>query len=195
MRLVDPVVKRPLLTEWSRVAASIVELIEKRDTLREGAKRTVDKVKFARARSAANEAEREAQKLFNGYLERLREFRVLVPACGSGNFLYQSLQVLSCTRKRLTASHTYSVSGQFSHLDGRTRRRVSSESSETGLPVMEKQLVDPGVQVGRQTLQDVLEVSPRVVPIEFGRLNQAHHRRRALASQLAAGEQQRLMLM
>lgn len=94
MRLVNPVVKRPLMTEWSRVAARIGELIVKRDTLREGAKRVVDKVKYARTRSAANEAEREAQKLFNAYLERLKEFRVLDPACGSGNFLYLSLKAL-----------------------------------------------------------------------------------------------------
>jgi type II restriction/modification system DNA methylase subunit YeeA len=35
-----------------------------------------------------------AQELYHGYLQRLRHFRVLDPACGSGNFLYVSLQAL-----------------------------------------------------------------------------------------------------
>ena len=30
----------------------------------------------------------------NEFLERLRTFRVLAPACGSGNFLYLSLRTL-----------------------------------------------------------------------------------------------------
>jgi hypothetical protein len=34
------------------------------------------------------------QALYHGFLERLRRFRVLDPACGSGNFLYLSLQAL-----------------------------------------------------------------------------------------------------
>lgn len=94
MRLVEPVVKRPLIAEWSRTSGQIGALIEKRDSLRLGAKRIADKVKFARARSAANEAERQAQALFNGYLERLKNFRILDPACGSGNFLYLALKTL-----------------------------------------------------------------------------------------------------
>lgn len=94
MRLVDPVVKRPLMTEWCRVAARIGELIEKRDSLRESAKLVIDKIKFARIRSAANKAAGEAQELFNTYLEKLKEFKVLDPACGSGNFLYLSLMAL-----------------------------------------------------------------------------------------------------
>ena len=36
----------------------------------------------------------EARRLFEGYLERLRNVRVLDPACGSGNFLYVALQAL-----------------------------------------------------------------------------------------------------
>lgn len=37
---------------------------------------------------------KEAQALFLGHLERLKNFRVLDPACGSGNFLYLSLRAL-----------------------------------------------------------------------------------------------------
>jgi type II restriction/modification system DNA methylase subunit YeeA len=37
---------------------------------------------------------REAERLFRGFLDRLRAFRVLDPACGSGNFLYLALLAL-----------------------------------------------------------------------------------------------------
>jgi type II restriction/modification system DNA methylase subunit YeeA len=36
----------------------------------------------------------KAQALYLDYLERLRRFRVLDPACGSGNFLYLALHAL-----------------------------------------------------------------------------------------------------
>ena len=52
------------------------------------------KNQFARLRSRANEAEREAQTLFAGFLQRLKDYRVLDPACGSGNFLYLALKCL-----------------------------------------------------------------------------------------------------
>lgn len=101
LRIVEPVVQRPLLDEWGRVYATIAALLSKRDSLRESAKTIVDKTKFARVRTQANEAEREAQKLFNGYLEKLKEFKVLDPACGSGNFLYLALKTLKDVEHRV----------------------------------------------------------------------------------------------
>ncbi len=62
MRLINPVIREPLLAEWEAVKAEIQK----------------DKTK-GRAK---------AQKAYVGFLERLRLFRVLDPACGSGNFLY-----------------------------------------------------------------------------------------------------------
>ena len=99
MRLVTPVVEFPLLQEWQRVAESIEALLAKRDALRASAeaipaKTKADKDKFARIRTQANEAERSAQRAFYLYLEKLREFKVLDPACGSGNFLYLALKAL-----------------------------------------------------------------------------------------------------
>jgi type II restriction/modification system DNA methylase subunit YeeA len=52
------------------------------------------KDKYARLRSKANQAERDAQTLFEQFLERLKAYRVLDPACGSGNFLYLALKCL-----------------------------------------------------------------------------------------------------
>jgi len=94
MRLVEPVVRTPLLAEWGRRADEIGKLLQKRDALHDQAKTVPDKVKYARLRTAANEAGKEAQATFNTFLERLKDFRVLDPSCGSGNFLYLSLKAL-----------------------------------------------------------------------------------------------------
>ena len=75
MRLVEPVVQRPLKAEWAGVKKVIASHMGKR--------------------KRAGDAEyRKAQAAFVTYLERLRNFRVLDPACGSGNFLYLSLKAL-----------------------------------------------------------------------------------------------------
>ncbi len=65
MQIVGPVIVQPLRAEWAAVHAQI-----------EGAK--------------------DAKKavLKSAFLERLANFRILHPACGSGNFLYLSLQAL-----------------------------------------------------------------------------------------------------
>ncbi|MFO1421137.1 MAG: DNA methyltransferase [Candidatus Competibacteraceae bacterium] len=41
-----------------------------------------------------SKARQQAINRLNGFLERLRTFRVLDPACGSGNFLYLALRAL-----------------------------------------------------------------------------------------------------
>jgi type II restriction/modification system DNA methylase subunit YeeA len=73
--LIDPVIRRPLLVEWAMVRAQI-------ETALAGS---------TRRKGGGKDA---AQALYHGFLERLRKFRVLDPACGSGNFLYLSLQAL-----------------------------------------------------------------------------------------------------
>ena len=73
--LIDPVIRRPLLAEWAAVRGQI-------ETALAGS---------ARRKGGGKDA---AQALYHGFLERLRKFRVLDPACGSGNFLYLSLQAL-----------------------------------------------------------------------------------------------------
>ena len=52
-----------------------------------GWRRSRLRVQRRKRRQAANNA-------LQGYLEKLRSFRVLDPACGSGNFLYLALQAL-----------------------------------------------------------------------------------------------------
>ena len=75
MRLVDPVVARPLRAEW----AARVPLIE---------------AALAKSKRHGDKAWRDAQAQFVGFLERLKAYRVLDPACGSGNFLYLALKTL-----------------------------------------------------------------------------------------------------
>ncbi len=64
-----------------------------------GEVRTRSRRCWRRAQQSASPAVRtkarnEAEKLYKAFLDRLRRFRVLDPACGSGNFLYLALQTL-----------------------------------------------------------------------------------------------------
>jgi len=81
-RLVDPVVQRPLLAEWAALRPAAGKALAK-------SKRHGDK------------AWRDAQALFVGFLERLKAYRVLDPACGSGNFLYLALKGLKDIEHRI----------------------------------------------------------------------------------------------
>ena len=87
MRIIEPVVVRPLLAEWETTKAEIAAALERADTTRSQSERT-------RKRSKAN-------RLFLGMLERLRKFTVLDPACGSGNFLYLALHALKDLEHRV----------------------------------------------------------------------------------------------
>ena len=70
-RLIEPVIRDPLLAEWATVKAEMARLL------------------------AAKKPKRaQAEQALHGFLERLRTFRVLDPACGSGNFLYLALRTL-----------------------------------------------------------------------------------------------------
>ena len=70
-RLIEPVIRDPLLVEWATVKAEMARLL------------------------AAKKPKRaQAEQALQGFLERLQTFRVLDPACGSGNFLYLALRTL-----------------------------------------------------------------------------------------------------
>lgn len=60
---------------------------------------------------------------------------------------------------------------------------------------MRQQLVDPMERVRQQPLQNVLEVDPRIVSVQLGRLHQTHHDGGALACQFAAAEEPRFAVM
>ena len=71
-RLIAPVIRAPLRAEWQAVKVAIA----------------------ARLAKTTPKARQQAEQALNTFLERLRNFRVLDPACGSGNFLYLALQTL-----------------------------------------------------------------------------------------------------
>lgn len=88
MQIVEPVIIRPLLAEWDAVRAEIETLITT------APQQTAQKLLKGAERTKRDRAFAKAQELQRGFLERLRNFRVLDPACGSGNFLYLSLLAL-----------------------------------------------------------------------------------------------------
>ena len=67
-------------------------------------------------------------------------------------------------------------------------RRLGSTSAGW-LPPMGQQLLDPTVQLRRQSGEHVLEVGPGLVPVELGRLQQTHHDSSPFARQLTSDEE------
>jgi len=85
--VVDAVVMAPLRREWEE-AKAIVESL-----LATGRKRPGEAKGPGRALGAAalKKARGEADAILHQFLTRLREVKILDPACGSGNFLYVAL--------------------------------------------------------------------------------------------------------
>jgi hypothetical protein len=77
LRLVEPVLMAPLRRDWAETQEKITPL-----------------VLAGRKVTARTPADQNPERIFRAFLERLRAIRVLDPACGSGNFLYISLQLL-----------------------------------------------------------------------------------------------------
>jgi hypothetical protein len=87
MLLVEPVVVRPWLADWNTEKTEIAAELERAGAAKSPATRT----------KRRNEAERR----YRAFLNRLRAFTVLDPACGSGNFLYLALQALKDLEHRV----------------------------------------------------------------------------------------------
>ena len=87
MLLVDPVVIRPLLAEWDAEKAAIAAELQRAEA--------------AKSRPARTKRLNDAERRYRTFLNRLREFKVLDPACGSGNFLYLALQALKDLEHRV----------------------------------------------------------------------------------------------
>ncbi|MBS0390654.1 MAG: class I SAM-dependent DNA methyltransferase [Proteobacteria bacterium] len=74
-RIIAPVITRPLLSEWELVAHELQALA-------------------AKIKKHGDAAYKKAHNRFVQWLERLGAFRILDPACGSGNFLFLGLKAL-----------------------------------------------------------------------------------------------------
>jgi hypothetical protein len=74
-RIIDPVIRRPLLQKWEQSRQEIRRLLA-----------------LSKAKNDKNHKLAKAE--FVRWLEDLRAYRILDPACGSGNFLFLGLKVL-----------------------------------------------------------------------------------------------------
>ena len=74
-RLIEPVLRRPLLQKWEGVASEIQAL-------------------QAKSVKKGDKSYRDAKARFIEWLDDLHNYRVLDPACGSGNFLFLGLKAL-----------------------------------------------------------------------------------------------------
>lgn len=75
MRIINPVIVEPLTKEWEGIRDEIAGFL-------------------AKSKRANDKSHQSAQNALITYLERLKNYRVLDPACGSGNFLYLALRAL-----------------------------------------------------------------------------------------------------
>lgn len=80
MQIVEPVVVRPWRDRWAVTKAEIENLMEEAAS--------------APTMTTRRRRRQRAQQTMRDFLTELRSFRVLDPACGSGNFLYIALQEL-----------------------------------------------------------------------------------------------------
>ena len=76
-KIIKPLINEPLLTEWAVVKALIVSHTQK-----------------SKGKGKPKPAGKEAKANYQAFSLRLSNFRVLDPACGSGNFLYLALKAL-----------------------------------------------------------------------------------------------------
>jgi len=79
MLIVNPVIVEPLSRKWEETRAEMASEIEKTHGLK---------------KPSESKAFQKAQARYRTFIERLKGFRILDPACGSGNFLYLSLLAL-----------------------------------------------------------------------------------------------------
>jgi hypothetical protein len=88
MMIVRPVIIEPLEAEWAEALARMTALIES------APKRTAERLLSPTEKRKASRMTDKAAAIHSAFIKRLANFRVLDPACGSGNFLYVALKAL-----------------------------------------------------------------------------------------------------
>ncbi len=114
LKIIDPVIVRPLQAEWETTRAALQATTDEIAAVEAERRQVTDKAAeamradpasaktgegarrktlntLARRREAA---EAQAKAALEAFLQRLGSFRILDPACGSGNFLYVALHAL-----------------------------------------------------------------------------------------------------
>lgn len=101
MMIIEPVLINPLLSEWESTFVEIRDLLNTEQELSKQAKKTSKKGKSGSFSRKANSARQKAIKLYSDFIERLSNYRILDPACGSGNFLYLALKAMKDLEHRI----------------------------------------------------------------------------------------------
>lgn len=103
--LIEPVVLKPLREEWEATKAKVAALLDDDPAANKGKK----------APKKAKDGLQRAKKLVWDFQDRLATIKVLDPACGSGNFLYVTLQKIKDLEKELLnyASERFGASLQL----------------------------------------------------------------------------------
>ena len=164
--LVEPVVMQPLRREWDDCREMVVNV------LATGKKRPNGK-EIPPTGRALDKARLEADTLVRNFLDRLASVKVLDPACGSGNFLYVTLQkLMGLEREALGFAAAHGVPSFIPrvdplsaprHRDQPVRRRAGADDGVDRLPpVAEPATVPPSRQPRPQA--DGLHPVPRRHP-------------------------------
>ncbi len=111
LMVVEPVVMTPLRREFTAMQERVDGLMKDREPsplTREGQRRT-----------RLPKWEQHAEAEWRGFLKRLRDVRVLDPACGSGNFLYVTLRLLKDLEQAAIrwGAERLRITGEFPHVD------------------------------------------------------------------------------
>ena len=100
MKIINPVIVEPFNREWDEVKAKIEEELKKAETHESIEQGTVEQGQTATKKELISKAQQataaknRAKKVYDGFKDKIKAFKVLDPACGSGNFLYLSLKAL-----------------------------------------------------------------------------------------------------
>ena len=87
MKIINPVIVEPFQSKWKKTKVQIEKELEKAEKY----KKLPDTSQNARQITTAKN---KAKNVYKVFLAKIRKFKVLDPACGSGNFLYLSLSAL-----------------------------------------------------------------------------------------------------
>lgn len=87
MMIIKPIIIEPFTREWEGIKVEI--------------EAELAKAKTARSEGAKTQARNRAKLIKTKFLERIKAFRILDPACGSGNFLYLGLKALKDIEHRV----------------------------------------------------------------------------------------------
>ena len=147
MRIIEPVITRPWLAEWETAKELIAHEMAQVDQPGEGGRRR-----------------NQAERLLREFLARLRRFRVLDPACGSGNFLYLALRELKDLEHRIQLeAHALGLGRQFPAIGPASVKGIeinpyAAELARTSVWIGEIQwMLHNGFSLKRDPILDPLE--------------------------------------